>query len=216
MANKELNKNTENKILLVAAELFAKNGFEGASTREICKMAGVNLSLISYYFGGKKELYEKIVAKIIGSIMRYMKASMGFEEIPADFNFLSKKEKIELLFKALGLIIDYFYSDRITDSEIMIIFREQMTSGVPINPEGYQMFKRLLASILGRDENDKEIVFRTVTIMGQVHSARIFKQFSLKLMDQPGYSKEDVQMLKQIIMNQAKSILKDLGAIDEV
>ena len=77
----------------------------------------------------------------------------------------------------------------------MIIFREQMTSGVPINPEGYKVFKRLLASILGKEENDKAIIFRTMTILGQVHSARIIKQFSLKMMNQSGYSKEDIQML---------------------
>jgi AcrR family transcriptional regulator len=211
--NKSLTRNTEQKLINVATELFAKNGFAGTSTREICKNAGVNLSLISYHFGGKKELYEKIVAKIVGNIIRHMKSKMNFNELPLNFDFATKEQKTEMLFKALDIMIDYFYSDKISDAAIMLLFREQITSGVPINAEGYKVFKRLLASILDKDENDKEIIFRTLTIVGQVHSARIIKQFSLKMMDQSGYSKEDVQMLKQIIMAQTKSILKDLGAI---
>lgn len=208
---KEINKNTEQNIINVATELFAKNGFDGTSTREICKQAGVNISLISYYFGGKKELYEKVVSQIVENIISHMKSHIGIKEFPQNFDFLTQEQKIDLLFKLQEMIIDYFYSGNIPDSAIMIIFREQMTSGVPINAEGYKTFKRLLASILNKDENDKEIIFRTITIIGQVHSARIIKQFSLKMMDQSGYSKEDIQMLKQIIISQTKAMLKDLG-----
>lgn len=207
---KEINQNTEQKIFKVATDLFANKGFDGTSIREICKKANINISMISYYFGGKKELYEKIIAEIIKNIINYMKSNMQFNEFPQSFDFLTKEQKIEILFKMQDKMIDYFYSDKISDSEIMLIFREQMTSGVPLNAEGYKTFKRLLASILGRDEDDKEIIFRTLTIVGQVHSARIIKQFSLKMMNQSGYSKEDIQMLKQIIMGQTKTIIESL------
>ena len=104
---KVLNKTTEQKIIEVATELFAKDGFDGASTREICRRAGANISLISYYFGGKKELYERIIAEIAGKIINYMKLNMGFEEFPSNFDNLSKQEKIDVLFKVLNFIIDY-------------------------------------------------------------------------------------------------------------
>lgn len=212
MAKKsEINQGTEQKILEVATELFAKNGFGGTSIREICKKADINISMISYYFGGKKELYEKVVSRIVENVISYMKSNMFADELPQSFDFLNKEQKLEILFKSLDKMIDYFYSEKISDSEIMLIYREQMTSGVPLNAEGYKVFKRLLASILGRDENDKEVVFRTLTIIGQVHSARVIKQFSLKLLNQSGYSKEDVQMLKHIIISQTKAILKNLG-----
>lgn len=208
---KELNKKTEEKIVKVATELFAKNGFDGTSIRDICKKADVNISMISYYFGGKKELYEKIVTGIVEKVICYMKSKMQFKELPANFDFLDREQKINMLFKLLDMMIDYFYSEEISDSAIMILYREQMTSGVPLNAEGYKVFKRLLASILGRDENDKEIILRTLTIVGQVHSARVIKQFSLKMMNQSGYSKEDIQMLKHIIISQTNAILRDLG-----
>ncbi len=51
----------EENILFAAEKLFAEKGFEGTSTREIDKAANVNISMISYYFGSKEKLYEKLV-----------------------------------------------------------------------------------------------------------------------------------------------------------
>ena len=48
---------TKAKILAAAKELFAQKGFDGTSTREIVNAAGVNISLISYHFGGKENLF---------------------------------------------------------------------------------------------------------------------------------------------------------------
>jgi len=51
----------EENILFAAEKLFAEQGFDGTSTREISKAANVNISMISYYFGSKEKLYEKLV-----------------------------------------------------------------------------------------------------------------------------------------------------------
>lgn len=44
-------------ILQAARERFAERGFEGASLRSIAAEAGVDVSLIPYYFGNKAGLY---------------------------------------------------------------------------------------------------------------------------------------------------------------
>ena len=51
--------NSKDKILKSAAKLFAQKGFDGVSIREICKDADVNICMVSYYFGGKQELYQE-------------------------------------------------------------------------------------------------------------------------------------------------------------
>jgi len=50
----------EENILFHAERLFAENGFNGTSTREIAAAAHVNISMLSYYFGSKDNLLEKI------------------------------------------------------------------------------------------------------------------------------------------------------------
>lgn len=48
---------TSEHLVRVATRIFAAKGFAGATTREICQAAGVNLAAIHYYFGDKEGLY---------------------------------------------------------------------------------------------------------------------------------------------------------------
>jgi TetR/AcrR family transcriptional regulator len=48
-------------LIKVATPLFAEKGFNGVSVREIANSAGVNVSMISYYFGGKEGLYGAVL-----------------------------------------------------------------------------------------------------------------------------------------------------------
>lgn len=48
------------KLLQAAMEVFAEVGYHAATTREICKRAGVNLASIHYYYGDKAELYREV------------------------------------------------------------------------------------------------------------------------------------------------------------
>ena len=48
-------------ILSAAMKLFGEKGFEGTSVRDIASVAEVNPAMISYYFGSKEKLFEKLV-----------------------------------------------------------------------------------------------------------------------------------------------------------
>ncbi|TMI93371.1 MAG: TetR/AcrR family transcriptional regulator [Bacteroidetes bacterium] len=48
------------QIMEAAEELFANKGFDGTSVRDIAEEAGVNLAMISYYFGSKEKLMESL------------------------------------------------------------------------------------------------------------------------------------------------------------
>ncbi len=47
-------------ILEISEKLFATKGYNGTSVREIAQTAGVNLAMISYYFGSKEKLLEAV------------------------------------------------------------------------------------------------------------------------------------------------------------
>ncbi len=50
-------------LIAVAIPLFAAKGLNGVSVRELASAAGVNLSMISYYFGGKEGLYSAVLSE---------------------------------------------------------------------------------------------------------------------------------------------------------
>lgn len=51
------NSSTKEQILYAAIELFAKQGYADTTILEIVKRTGINLSMVSYHFGGKEALY---------------------------------------------------------------------------------------------------------------------------------------------------------------
>ena len=50
-------------LIAVATPLFAAKGLHGVSVRELATASGVNLSMISYYFGGKEGLYAAVLTE---------------------------------------------------------------------------------------------------------------------------------------------------------
>lgn len=52
-------------ILLAAEKLFAEQGYEGTSTRQIAREAGANMAMINYYFGSKDGVFMEIMTNSI-------------------------------------------------------------------------------------------------------------------------------------------------------
>lgn len=54
---------TRAAVLKAARTVFARRGFEGASTREVAEVAGVNNAMIYYHFKDKSDLYRSVLAR---------------------------------------------------------------------------------------------------------------------------------------------------------
>lgn len=52
---------TKHKVMTAAVQLFNAEGYDRTSVRDIAAQAGVNQALISYHFGGKKGLLERLM-----------------------------------------------------------------------------------------------------------------------------------------------------------
>nr|WP_246427807.1 TetR family transcriptional regulator [Paenibacillus phyllosphaerae] len=48
------------RLLVAAKRLFARQGYDGTSVRQICEEAGANVALVSYYFGGKENMFQAL------------------------------------------------------------------------------------------------------------------------------------------------------------
>ncbi|MAI31300.1 MAG: transcriptional regulator [Rhodopirellula sp.] len=52
---------TRSRILGSAGPVFAAQGYTGATVREICSTAGVNIASVGYHFGDKLGLYREVI-----------------------------------------------------------------------------------------------------------------------------------------------------------
>lgn len=102
------------QIIDAAEILFASRGFEGTSVRDIAEAAGINIAMISYYFGSKEKLMEALFELRTGHI------KMKVESMLKD-DSLTPFEKISILIdEHINKVIDLqlFYKIMVTEQLI--------------------------------------------------------------------------------------------------
>lgn len=100
-------------IINTAEKLFSVTGFDGTSVRDIANEAGINVAMISYYFGSKEKLMEAVFEQ------KTNKIRIKVENLLQD-------DKLTALEKMYVLIDDYV--DRFISQQEFhkIMLREQM------------------------------------------------------------------------------------------
>lgn len=100
-------------IIRIAEKLFAEKGFNGTSVRDIAEAAGVNIAMISYYFGSKEKLMQALFEDRTSGIINRVESLLKVES-------LTPFQKIEIL------IDDYI--ERLVEKQqfYKIMLHEQM------------------------------------------------------------------------------------------
>jgi TetR/AcrR family transcriptional regulator len=87
----ENDKQTEEKIFESATDVFIEKGMDGARMQDIADHAGINKSLLHYYYRTKDHLFNAVFEKIAGQMFK--KFAPVFDET------LSLEEKIRFFFR---------------------------------------------------------------------------------------------------------------------
>lgn len=61
--------NTEERIINAARKVFLQKGMDGARMQEIADEAGINKSLLHYYFRSKSKLFERVFTETFKSVI---------------------------------------------------------------------------------------------------------------------------------------------------
>jgi AcrR family transcriptional regulator len=73
--HRELDHDTEHRLLEAAGRVFAEKGFDAATVRDVCERAGVkNIGAVNYYFRSKENLYEAAVRNAFRCRMAHTRA----------------------------------------------------------------------------------------------------------------------------------------------
>jgi TetR/AcrR family transcriptional regulator len=94
---------TEEKIREAAKNVFVAKGFDGCTSREIAKAAGMNVALVNYYFCSKKQLFklvfEAAMEEFMLSTVEVFKKDLSLESklrifIEREYEFLTTHPNI--------------------------------------------------------------------------------------------------------------------------
>lgn len=202
--------NSKQRILNAAVKLFAQNGYDATSIRQICKEAGANICMISYFWGGKKELYNGIIEDLQVKQTEYAKTFIDFNRNPET---LDKKSQIDLLMNIMDKFIAFFYSENISKDLIVFLLKAQMNEDFVINTPTYLYLRKLVGTIFNLAENDRETIFKTLFIISQINSPRIMRGFSLSLLGQDDFVQEDIKIIKANVKLYINALIKEAGIV---
>lgn len=125
-AKKEPPLQTREKMLLAGTKIFALYGYEGASTRQLAKEAGVNISAILYHFNGKEGYYAAVLEHIAAMAMQEMSGRAMTIRAALAKKDLSAAECRELMHMFMEGLIGFLLSDKASAHMGRIFIREQM------------------------------------------------------------------------------------------
>lgn len=215
--NNEKRKNnlSRQKLINSAILLFAEKGFDCTSTRDICKHAGVNLSLIPYYFGSKEGLY----IDIIESVFHYGLTFMQEELVKvATIASMSKAEQVDLYKSILYKYAEILYSDNVPSNFVVLMIKEQASPYSKFSQAYFQKIdiiyralRKVLASILNKDITDKTVIFEVSSIIGQIISFKILDRATLPYLGQDSYTQQDIARIKRIVFSHIDASIEKLG-----
>lgn len=189
------------QILIAAEELFAEKGFEATSVRELSKKAGINIAMISYYFGSKEKLFESLV-EFRTRFIREKLETLNRDAVLDPFS------KIEM---AIDLYVDristFPHFHKILHHELMLKQRNKMHDAIAdILIRNSQEMKKLIYA------GQKQGLFRkvdadllVVSIVGTINQCSMSKTMTGKLLKLGNGSIFDSRPKKRL-----KNYLKDI------
>lgn len=150
------------KLVMAALQVFAEKGFEGATTREICELAGANISAIRYYFGDKAGLYRAAFNEPMGEKpCRFSIETYADRQLPEALE-LFFKEFLEPLKKgeALRLVMKLHYREMLEPTGVW-----QQEIDTEIKPQ-HDAMVAMLQQYLGVDSQDNDLHRLAFAIIG--------------------------------------------------
>ena len=201
------------QIIEAAEKLFAEKGFAGTSVRDIAEAAGVNLAMISYYFGSKEKLMEAMFLHR-GHYMR-----IKLESILQN-SAMTPLEKVE------KLIDEYIQRIFQKQSFHKVMAREQMADSngpiaqqiIQLKQTNQSLFKQLIqeGQRKGAFKKGIDIPFLMMTLAGTVSQLIIGQHYYREVMNLQSLSGEEFEKhMKRKLSTYLKNLFKAILTYEE-
>lgn len=194
---------TEELIILSAMKIFSQYPMDVASFRMIAKDAGVSVSLITYHFKSKENLYREVLRRVAEHSASYLKS---YEPIVDGKKQLTPLEAARTLEEVLAGYSDRFFAGTELDPYVLIIMQEHSAP----TPHYDILYDRLFTKIFnllttliivstGRDSH-RRASFHAVAILGQLLGFRYERHILARSLGMTCYSKEEAEEIKEEIL----------------
>lgn len=125
-AQEKTEKDTKEALLASAIEIFSQKGFDGTTVKDLSEAAGVNISLVSYHFGGKEGLYNACLEKF------------GQGKLQTLGQILTPSESVEDFKAKVKIWVTQFAHWSVEEGAKVRMIHREMDCGLPIMKEAFR------------------------------------------------------------------------------
>jgi len=125
-------KHARDLLIEAAKSVFARKSYEGATVKELAEFAGVNVSLVSYYFGGKEGLYRACLE------------NFGHDRLAAAQRVLKTPRSREDFRVRLRLFVEEFLDCHLEQPDICLILHRECASDMAVTKD---LFKDIFVKV---------------------------------------------------------------------
>jgi len=207
---------TRRRIIDAAIRLFGERGYEGASTRDIARLAGVNAPALQYYFDNKEGLYLACAEYIAESISQHFAPSLAKARAALDAN-ADRKTLLEVFNTLLDALADHLLASYDAQERRLFIAHEQAGHGPSIlfnildrdvKTSMRDISAELLGRLTGMPAKDPLTLVRVMTLRGQLMIFHIAHKSTLSSLGWDCINEERLAFLKETVRAQTRTLIE--------
>lgn len=206
LCKKEASKDAKARLLEAAIRIFAAHGFEGASTRMLVKEAGVNISAIPYYFGGKEGLYEAVLRHIMSVVREDRGEAITHMHAAFEKGDVSPEAARDMLHEFVEGFVGFILGEKATPYMAQIIMREQMQPSPAFDLiydelmcPVHTMCARLVGILMSEDPASERVILCTNMIFGQLVIFKTHKELLMRRTGWETYGPEQIRLITEML-----------------
>ena len=188
------------RLLVAAGPMFADRGYEAVSTRDLSRKAKVNLSAITYHFGGKRGLYDAVVERVLDDMAPMRSLVMatlesGMAEAERDHSALP-----DLVKRFVRTIVTLLTHPDFQLWRMQLMLREitQPSDAFAVIMERHivplqNSVARMVAAATDRPASDPRTIILSHAVISQLLHFGIARNVLLTRLEWPNYTPERVE-----------------------
>jgi AcrR family transcriptional regulator len=207
---------TRRRIIEAAVELFGEHGFEGASTRDIAALAGVNAPALQYYFENKEGVYRACVEALADDAWKTFGPAIADAQEALREN-AGTAALIDAYIRIQGAVADGVFAKGENRGRRLFFAREQAGQ----EPESATRIlasrirqpltnatAALVARISGRAADDPVTLIRNFSLHGQLVIFHVAQRSTLSMLGWKSMDAENMEQIKSTIRDQTRILLE--------
>jgi AcrR family transcriptional regulator len=204
---------TRARIVSAALRVFAEQGYDRASTRQIAERAGVNTPAIQYYFGGKQGLHAACTRHVIGRMSSLLAPPLG--RACDALRTAKPAAALDALCDLLAAVVDGLViagSENWSRYYLACLARDGgKPAGAMLQEHiGVRLFdtmSRLIATTANDPADSRLTRLRACLLLGQVSSLYENRAHTLLVMDWPHFDEHALALIKSVICEHTRGAL---------